>query len=209
MNTSKISIIGVLGEGYAIGLKNLPSLLGACILWVLTCWIPYLNVGTTIALTSIPIELSKGKVISPLFIFDAKYRRYMGEFFTLQGMMGMAIIPALLFMVIPGIIIALGWSLAVLILLDKGVSPGEAMIRSNAATYGYKKTIFGVSFVLGAVYGIVSSILMSIADNFFIVFLVVILGVVFLAFGLGCQAVIYRNLVTDEPKNNSDSLSTD
>ena len=73
----------------------------------------------------------------------------MGEYFTLIGLMYLAIIPALFFMIIPGIIISIGWSLAIYILLDKGVAPGEAMIRSNKATYGYKWTIFGVSFPVG------------------------------------------------------------
>ena len=72
-------------------------MLGATVLWLLTIWIPYLNVGTTIAMNTIPIELSKGKVISPLFIFDGKYRKYMGEYFTLIGLMYLAIIPALFF----------------------------------------------------------------------------------------------------------------
>lgn len=90
----KITLSGVLSEGISIGIKNLASLLIASLLWLVTIWIPYLNVGTTIAMTTIPIELSKGRVISPLFIFDAKYRKYMGEFFTLKGMMWMAIFPA-------------------------------------------------------------------------------------------------------------------
>ena len=145
----KITVTGVLSEGIGLGIKNAVSMLGATVLWLLTIWIPYLNVGTTIAMNTIPIELSKGKVISPLFIFDGKYRKYMGEYFTLIGLMYLAIIPALFFMIIPGIIISIGWSLAIYILLDKGVAPGEAMIRSNKATYGYKWTIFGVSFLLG------------------------------------------------------------
>lgn len=91
MNAQRITLQGVLSEGIAIGIKNLASLLVASVLWLVTIWIPYLNVGTTIAMSTIPIELSKGKVISPLFIFDAKYRRYMGEYFTLKGMMWMAI----------------------------------------------------------------------------------------------------------------------
>ena len=148
----KITLSGVLSEGISIGIKNLASLLIASLLWLVTIWIPYLNVGTTIAMTTIPIELSKGRVISPLFIFDAKYRKYMGEFFTLKGMMWMAIFPASLFMIVPGMIISLGWSLSLFILLDKGVAPGEAMIRSNKATYGYKWTIFGVGFVLGIIF---------------------------------------------------------
>ena len=99
-------------------MKNLLSILGAVVLYVLTIWIPYLNVGTTIAMTTIPIELSKGHVISPLFIFDAKYRRYMGEYFMLIGLMVMALIPAYLFLLIPGIVISYAWSLAFYLLLD-------------------------------------------------------------------------------------------
>lgn len=66
----KITVAGVISEGIGLGIKNAISMLGATILWLLTIWIPYLNVGTTIAMTTIPIELSKGRVISPLFIFD-------------------------------------------------------------------------------------------------------------------------------------------
>ena len=64
----KITVTGVLSEGIGLGIKNAVSMLGATVLWLLTIWIPYLNVGTTIAMATIPIELSKGKVISPLFI---------------------------------------------------------------------------------------------------------------------------------------------
>ena len=131
----KITVAGVISEGIGLGIKNAISMLGATILWLLTIWIPYLNVGTTIAMTTIPIELSKGRVISPLFIFDGKYRKFMGEYFTLIGLMYLAIIPALFFMIVPGIIISIGWSLAIYILLDKGVAPGEAMIQSNKATW--------------------------------------------------------------------------
>ena len=112
----KITVAGVISEGIGLGIKNAISMLGATILWLLTIWIPYLNVGTTIAMTTIPIELSKGRVISPLFIFDGKYRKFMGEYFTLIGLMYLAIIPALFFMIVPGIIISIGWSLAIYIL---------------------------------------------------------------------------------------------
>lgn len=64
----KISVMNVLSEGISLGVKNSVSLLVATVLWIVTIWIPYLNVGTTIAMTTIPIELSKGKVISPVFI---------------------------------------------------------------------------------------------------------------------------------------------
>ena len=192
----KITLSGVLSEGISIGIKNLASLLIASLLWLVTIWIPYLNVGTTIAMTTIPIELSKGRVISPLFIFDAKYRKYMGEFFTLKGMMWMAIFPASLFMIVPGMIISLGWSLSLFILLDKGVAPGEAMIRSNKATYGYKWIIFGVGFVLGIIFMLLLLLLCQIPYiGLLLAFLVV---VVFMVARLGCNAVIYRDLVGED-----------
>lgn len=192
----KISVMNVLSEGISLGMKNSVSLLVATVLWIVTIWIPYLNVGTTIAMTTIPIELSKGKVISPVFIFDSKYRKFMGEYFTLLGLMAMAIIPAFFFMVIPAIVISIGWSLAIYILLDKGVAPGEAMVQSNKATYGYKWTIFGVQFVLGLIYGILSAIfgLIPILG----VLLMLCLVIAYVIISMGCTAVIYRNLVVEE-----------
>lgn len=193
----KITLGGVLSEGLEIGMKNLLSIVGATALWLLTIWIPYLNVGTTIAMTTIPIELSKGKVISPLFIFDAKYRQYMGEYFTLIGLMLIALIPAFLFMVIPGIVIGIGWSLAVYILLDKGVAPGEALVRSNKATYGYKWTIFGVQFILYVAYMVAVMIFNLIP---FVGALLAVLAVLaYTVIMMGCSAVIYRNLASEEP----------
>ena len=103
--TNKITYVGVLSEGLTISVKNIASIAGAVVLWLLTIWVPYINVGTTIAIQTMPVELSKGKVISPLFIFDEKYRKYMGEYFTLTGLICMSVFPALLFMLVPGIII--------------------------------------------------------------------------------------------------------
>lgn len=193
---NKITVGGVLTEGLSIGLKNVVSLLVATLLWLVTIWIPYLNVGTTIAMTVIPVELSKGKVISPTFIFDGKYRQYMGEYFTLIGLMSMSIIPALLFMVVPRLIIALGWSLAFYLLLDKGLAPGEALVQSNKATYGYKWTIFGVNFIIMLAFYILSFIFALIPFIGALLMLVAVLAIVVVS--LGCSAVIYRNLTADE-----------
>lgn len=62
--------MGVLSEGISLGIKNAVSLLVATVLWIVTIWIPYLNVGTTIAMTTIPIELSKGKVFLRYWMFS-------------------------------------------------------------------------------------------------------------------------------------------
>ncbi len=180
-------------------MKNAASIDGAVILWILTIWIPYINVGTTIALCAIPVELSKGNVISPTFIFNARYRQFMGEYFSLLGLMMLAIWPAILFFIVPGIVIAIGWSLAIYLLIDKQISPTQAMIQSNKATNGYKWTIFGVQFVLMAAFYIVMYICGVIFNNLPAVnmLLMIILVVALQVISLGCSTVIYRNLTND------------
>ena len=200
----KITVGGVLSEGFAVGLKNAPSLVLASILWMLTIWIPYLNVGTTIAMCSVPVELSKGKIISPAFIFDSKYRRYMGEFFTLLGLMMMSLTPAFLFMFIPGYIIALGWSLAIYMLLDKGLSPSEALVQSNNATYGYKMTIFLVNLIIGFAFFILFYVFALIP--FLGILLILALMICYMPISLGCSAIIYRNLVNGVPNSNNEPV---
>lgn len=194
----KIALAKVLTEGFSIGIKNFVSLFVATLLWIVTIWIPFINVGTTIAIKSVPIELSKGKIISPLFIFDKKYRQYMGEFFNLIGLMMISLIPAFLFMIVPGIIINISWSLAIYIMLDKEVSPSDALIMSNKATYGYKWIIFGVSVVLGVCFFIVNLILGLIPLELLSAILSLLLTCVYQVVNLGCEAVIYRDLTKED-----------
>lgn len=198
MEKKSLNVIEVVKGGCEIGVKNAASLVGALFLWIITIWIPYLNVGTTIAINTIPLELSKGKVISPFFIFDGKYRQYMGEYFTLIGLMGLAIIPALFFLIVPGIIIALGWSLALYILLDKGVAPGEAMIRSNKATYGNKWSIFFVGLILCFVSVLLNLIAGWLGELFWPLLWWVIALVITQAISIGCWACIYKQLVLSD-----------
>ncbi|MDR1602733.1 MAG: hypothetical protein LBS42_09950 [Tannerella sp.] len=214
---NKLDFITVLQEGFVYGTKNIPSLLGALILWILTIWIPYVNVGTTIAICTLPLQLSKGDIFSPLSIFDKKYYRYMGEYFLTLGLLGIGIIGASLFFFIPGIVVALAWSLAVLLLLDKGLNAAEAIRMSNSLTYGNKWTMFCVSVViciayfivsliLGSILGLISMAIMASSGSIegaivgsaivsvlsFIVTLA--LFIVFQAFCIGCQASIYGTL---------------
>ena len=138
----------ILNFAFKNGLKNFISLIAAFILWILTIWIPYLNVGTTIALFTLPISMSRGKMISPTEIFKGKYRQYMGEFFMLQGLQSIVLFPAMLFGFFPAIVIGLGWSLSTFLLIDKGMDPSKALAESNKLTFGHKWTIFFVYLVL-------------------------------------------------------------
>ncbi|MFI3292267.1 MAG: hypothetical protein SNG27_02590 [Rikenellaceae bacterium] len=190
----KITFQGVLSNGFALGLKNVVPLILTYLLWIVTIWIPYLNVGTTIAINTIPLELSKGKVINPTFIFGAQYRQYMGEYLILMGLMGMAMFVAAIFFIIPAVVIGIAWSLAVLLLLDKKISPLEAIMESNKLTYGYKLTIFLVSFVIGVISFILNLILGLIP-----VIGTIVAIAISSAIGSACNAIIYRDLTAVSP----------
>lgn len=201
-----VSFGRAIGDTFQIAVKNIPSVLGAAILWVLTIWVPYVNVGTTIALFyGMPLELSRGRVMNPLSIFDGKYRKYMGEFFACVGLMFVSIIPALCFMIVPGIIIAIGWMFAVLLLLDKELNPAEAMTMSTKYTYGYKWTIFLSQLVITILLYIVTGILMWLLHTID-VSVIVFVGAIFLfglwaAISVAFSGAMYRMLVLerDEP----------
>ncbi len=192
----KLDVLKICQDGAVLGFKNVASIIGAVILWLITIWIPYLNVGTTIAIQTMPLELAKGNVINPLFIFDAKYRKFMGEFFTLVGMMLIALIPAYLFMVVPAIVIGIGWSIAVLLLLDKGMAPGEAMINSTKLTYGNKWSIFFINFFVYLIPAIIFSIF-AFCFGFYSFISILVYCLLFLCYVViinGCNALIYKEL---------------
>lgn len=189
-------------EAIEIGLKNILSLIAVTILYIATIWIPYLNVGTTIAMESIPAELAKGHVIDPLFIFDGKYRRNMGEFFILIGLELMALVPAFLLGIIPACVLGIAWSLAVLLFVDKDMKALDALRKSNELTYGYKWRIFWMTFLFAFCLQIVSAIVAGIFGALDLEWLggclSLIVAILFVPFALGLDAVIYRNLTREE-----------
>ena len=150
-----MKILSILKEGASIGLRNSLSIIGAYLLYILTIWVPYINVGTTIAIVSLPVSISKGRVISPLEIFYSKYRKNMGTFFLLLFFMFFGYIFSILFLVIPFIILSLSWSQAIFLLVDKGINPMQALNESNKITYNYKIKIFLIQLVLSLAYFII------------------------------------------------------
>ena len=198
MEMKKLDFAETLKDSIEIGVKNAPSIVVAVILWLVTIWIPYINIGTTIAIKLLPVELAKGNVINPLSIFDSKYRRYMGEFLITWGLMLIPIYIATLFLVVPGIVLSLSWTLSFYFLLDKGKNPIEAIKASNDATYGSKWTMFFVllAFVVAAyvIAGIFAWICAAI-DVGFITFVVLLaLVAVIMSISLAINASFWRQL---------------
>ncbi|WP_295911045.1 hypothetical protein [uncultured Alistipes sp.] len=184
MEMKKLDFAETLKESIEIGVKNAPSVVVAVALWLVTIWIPYINIGTTIAISLLPVELAKGNVVNPLSIFDSKYRRYMGEYLITAGLMVIPIYIAFIFLIIPGIVLSLSWALAFYFLIDKGKNPMQAIKASNDATYGNKWTMFFVMLVFIVIAGIVLGIISLVCSAInvgFITFVVMFIFIVLAA----------------------------
>ena len=189
---SKITVVGIVKDGTEIGIKNLLAVLVNYILFILTCWIPYLNIGTFIGLITMPAKMSKGETLSFTEIFNPVYRKYMGEGFLAIGLMSSGITLGFVFFIIPGIVISIAWSLTLLLVFDKKMDPISAIKKSNDVTYGNKLMIVLGKLIYFILIGIVMSILALIPG------IGGLLGFIFLlvAFSLlmGVDAYIYREL---------------
>ena len=201
----KINIMATLKDGVAIAGLNFLSLILVTLLYLVTIWIPYLNVGTTIAMSSLPAELAKGNMINPLFIFDGKYRKNMGEFFILVALEGGAIIAGILFGIIPGIVISIAWSFATVLFVDKNLNALEALRESNSLTYGNKWRIFGAKFLVVICLEIVTAIIsfiFGLGEIGWLETIGTIINLVVIIFAVpalyGVEASIYRQLTSGE-----------
>ena len=184
MEVKKLDFGETLKDSVAIGVKNAPSVIAAVALWLITIWIPYLNVGTTIAITLLPTQLAKGEIVNPLGIFDSKYHRYMGEFFITMGLMVFPIFIGVLFMVIPGIVLSIAWTLSYYFLIEKGKNPIQAIKASNDAT--------GVLF--GIVFGIFQAICNAIGIGFITFVVMFILYVLAISISMSISASFWKQL---------------
>lgn len=198
MEMKQLDFTETFKDAITIGMKNAPSVIAAVALFLVTIWIPYINIGTFIAITLLPTQLAKGEVINPLGIFDSKYRRYMGEFLITMGLMVIPTSIAFLFMFVPGIVLSLAWTLAYYFLIEKGKNPIEAIRASNDATYGSKWTMFFVMLVFCIVFGVAFGILgavCSLIDVGFITFLVMFaLVVLAISIDMAIEASIWKQL---------------
>lgn len=193
----KLEFGRTLQDCITIGTKNLPSILLTVLLWLVTCWIPYLNVGTTIALITLPMKLSRGEVINPTFIFDSVYRHQMGEFFLLAAVWVMGIAIGVLFGYIPGIVLGLAWSQAFYLLLDKRLNWAVCLTESNRLTMGYKLKMFLIKLVLGIAIFFAQLIIILVASAvpFLGVLLYIALIIVSIGAFIAIDGVFYRELV--------------
>lgn len=200
-----LSFGAIIKNSISIGVKNLLPLILNTLLWLLTIWIPYINVGTTIGMAVIVLSLSKGKSISITEIFNPEYRKNMGEYFILMGFKSSATLFGLLLMILPAIVIRLAFSQAASLMFDKGINPMESITASNRITYGYKMKMFFAPFIVNMVIatllGLFFLLLTSIIGNSYSsttamlqVLLMMVALLLIIPVNLGTSAYIYSQL---------------
>jgi len=193
----------IISQGLSRGLKNMVAIAVNFLLWIVTVWIPYLNIGTTIGLfVGIVAKSSRDEPISYTEIFNPVYRKRMGDFFLVTALSTMGISIGLALFLIPGIVLGIAWMLAALLTVDGGLNPIDAIKRSNAVTYGKKAAIFwamvvieliicvGV-FVLNLIFGHISSFLGGL--------IVVVFEAFAMSFVISAQGFIYSRLKDAQP----------
>lgn len=185
----KLNFKQTIVDAFNVGLANILNLLLTAILWIITIWIPYLNVGTTIGFFKIIVALSKGEAIKPTSIFSKENYKGLGDFFLLFGLQTAGIIAAAMLFVAP--IVSLAWQFAFYFFVDKKVSPLKALALSYDTTCGEKWTLFFIYLVFSLIIGVICSLLGMVPYiGGVLAFLAIIAGIACI---MGLEAVLYKH----------------
>lgn len=203
MAAKELQVGEIVSGGIKLGMQNFLPLFLNALLFGLTFWIPYLNIGTFIAVLGggLVLPMSKGKTISSTELFNPLYRKYFGEFFLQMGLMMIGIYASMITLIGP-YILQIAWGLAPALMLDGKAEPGVAALKkSNELTYGNKMTIFLANMVLGIILSIAFLICALIMNWVAFLGVILLLGVFSCLYPImmGMNAYIYQQLAGDEP----------
>lgn len=197
MERKTITPMSIFSNGLNIALKNLPQLIVNFILFILTFWIPYINIGTFIGITSgIPLKLSKNEPLSYTEIFNPHYRKFFGEYFLLLGFRFLGVFMSIFFFVIPAYVLSFSWYIADLVFLDGKAGSIDSLKKSNEMMYGNKWSAFFGFFIFVAFIVVATSLIALIgrASSGLAVLLELVLVVLIVPIFMGMKSYIYREL---------------
>lgn len=189
-----LSVGSIISNGFALGFRNLFPLIGAFILWNITIWIPYLNVGATVGLYALVVRMSRGEKFSPVVIFGRSYRQIFPEFFILLAIMYGSVFLGYVFFLIPGLILSIAWCISCFLLIDKEMGVFESLKTSNKATYGFKWDIFGGLIIISIIFIVILLVIRLLNIGSISVILYIIFGLIFYTVYWGAYAHIYKEL---------------
>ena len=156
---NKLNFVETLKGALNLAIANMGSLVVMILLYVLTIWIPYLNIGTTIGLIKAIAAIGRGETVNATDIFKKENFKSFSDFFVLLAIEFGGVGAAAIFMLVPAIVLGIAWGYAPYFLVDKGTAPVKSLSLSYKVTVGEKWTIFFLTLVLGLAISIVSCIL--------------------------------------------------
>lgn len=219
MATEKLDIMQTIREGVLYGLKNFFPLLLMVILYAVTVWIPYINIGTTIGLYKAVIGIGRGETIDPTAIFSKDNFKNLSGFFLLLGLLYMGITVACFFMLIPGLVMSIAWGFAVYFFLDKKVSPLKSLQLSYDSTFGNKWRIFLVGLLCGLLICVICGILTAIpkvgmvlcgvAAILFCAIMVAVEGVMYDFFSKKADEILSKKEKEEQKEEGTDIVPTE
>jgi len=187
----KLNVKDTLLEALNLGIKNVVNLLLTALLYIVTIWIPYLNVGTTIGFYKIIVALSKGEEIVPTSIFSKENYKGLGDFFLLIGLQSAGLGAAAIFFLVPAMVLGLAWQYALYFFVDKKMSPLKSLSTSYDTTCGEKWRLFFVYFAFGFIVSLVAGVFGAIPKVG--AFFAVIIAIVAIALAIALEAVLYKH----------------
>ncbi len=155
---NKLNFGETLKGAFNLAVTNSGSLVLMIILYVLTIWVPYVNIGTTIGLIRAIAAIGRGESVNATDIFKKENFKCFSDFFVLLAIEFGGIGAAAIFMFVPAVVLSLAWGYAPFFLVEKGTAPVKSLSLSYKVTFGEKWTIFFLSAVLCIAVSIVSYI---------------------------------------------------
>lgn len=80
-----LDVIGIYQRAFVEEAKELIPIAAAAALWIVTLWVPFINIGTTVAMFTLPVWIVAGRKISPIDIFQKDHRLRMFDLLRLHG----------------------------------------------------------------------------------------------------------------------------
>ncbi len=191
---NKLNIQETFTEAFNLGVKNMVNLLLTALLYFVTIWIPYLNVGTTIGFYKVIVALSKGEEIVPTSIFSRENYKGLGDFFLLFGLESAGLGAALVFFFAPALVLGLAWQYAFYFFVDKKMSPLKSLSTSYDTTCGEKWTLFFIYLLFSVCVGLVAGLLGAIPKVGAV--LAILVAIAAIALGMALEAVLYKHFAS-------------
>ena len=134
-----ISFVDVIKSSLKIANKYKIKVILSYLLWLITFWIPYLNIGTTIGLKKMILKMSNDDFFSPIDIFNSEHRKNIDTFLILWFISSnIIIIASVVFLFFPGYVMYFALSQIYLLFVDKNLGAMESIKESYRITYGEK-----------------------------------------------------------------------